>query len=67
MTEIVYVSPLKALGNDIHRNLETPLEEVLRCLMKQPGLPVVVTEGDQFKGLVHWEKLNTFLDVVQRL
>ena len=27
-TEIVYVTPLKALGNDIQRNLETPLEEI---------------------------------------
>lgn len=25
---IVYISPLKALGNDIERNLETPLEEI---------------------------------------
>ena len=24
-TQIVYVSPLKALSNDIHRNLEVPL------------------------------------------
>ena len=28
VTEIVYVSPLKALGNDIRRNLEAPLEEI---------------------------------------
>jgi ATP-dependent helicase Lhr and Lhr-like helicase len=27
-TYIVYVSPLKALGNDIHRNLEVPLAEI---------------------------------------
>jgi ATP-dependent Lhr-like helicase len=27
-TQIVYVSPLKALGNDIQRNLEAPLEEL---------------------------------------
>ena len=26
-TQIVYVSPLKALGNDIQRNLESPLAE----------------------------------------
>jgi ATP-dependent Lhr-like helicase len=25
---VVYVSPLKALGNDIHRNLEVPLAEI---------------------------------------
>ena len=27
-TQVVYVSPLKALSNDIHRNLETPLAEI---------------------------------------
>src|SRR5262245_44251499 len=27
-TQILYVSPLKALGNDIQRNLEAPLEEL---------------------------------------
>src|SRR5690348_14981954 len=27
-TQVVYVSPLKALSNDIHRNLETPLQEI---------------------------------------
>ena len=27
-TQVVYVSPLKALSNDIHRNLEVPLAEI---------------------------------------
>lgn len=27
-TQVVYVSPLKALSNDIHRNLQLPLEEI---------------------------------------
>jgi ATP-dependent Lhr-like helicase len=27
-TEVVYVSPLKALSNDVHKNLETPLAEI---------------------------------------
>jgi superfamily II DNA/RNA helicase len=27
-TEVLYVSPLKALGNDIQKNLETPLGEI---------------------------------------
>jgi ATP-dependent helicase Lhr and Lhr-like helicase len=27
-TEVVYVSPLKALSNDIHKNLEVPLREI---------------------------------------
>ena len=29
-TEVVYVSPLKALGNDIQKNLDGPLGEILR-------------------------------------
>ena len=29
-TSVVYVSPLKALGNDIARNLQGPLAEILR-------------------------------------
>jgi len=27
-TEVVYVSPLKALSNDVHKNLEVPLAEI---------------------------------------
>jgi ATP-dependent Lhr-like helicase len=27
-TQVVYISPLKALSNDIHRNLEVPLAEL---------------------------------------
>ncbi len=29
-TEVLYVSPLKALGNDIQKNLEIPLGEILQ-------------------------------------
>ncbi len=36
-TQVVYVSPLKALSNDIHRNLEVPLAE-LRALAESEGL-----------------------------
>jgi ATP-dependent Lhr-like helicase len=36
-TEIVYVSPLKALGNDIQKNLEGPLSEIT-ALAGQKGL-----------------------------
>src|SRR5690348_3425073 len=28
-TEVLYISPLKALSNDIRRNLEIPLSEIL--------------------------------------
>ena len=43
-TEIVYISPLKALGNDIERNLEQPLAEI-REVASQLGyeLPPITT------------------------
>ncbi|MBV8207893.1 MAG: DEAD/DEAH box helicase [Acidobacteria bacterium] len=48
-TEALYISPLKALGNDIQKNLEAPLAEILAlaesrgCFAQQvlPGLPPV--------------------------
>ena len=39
-TEVVYVSPLKALSNDIHRNLSVPLEEI--TALAEPGLDVEI-------------------------
>ena len=39
-TQVVYVSPLKALSNDIHVNLEAPLEGVREALARL-GLPDV--------------------------
>src|SRR5215831_20938638 len=39
-TQIVYVSPLKALSNDIERNLQVPLAGIGKCLREQ-GLPEV--------------------------
>src|SRR6185437_3280875 len=39
-THIVYVSPLKALSNDIQRNLEAPLAGI-RDQLKSLGLPDV--------------------------
>ncbi|HKD90656.1 MAG TPA: DEAD/DEAH box helicase, partial [Terriglobales bacterium] len=35
-TEVLYISPLKALGNDIQKNLEAPLAEIL-ALAEQRG------------------------------
>jgi ATP-dependent Lhr-like helicase len=37
-TDVVYVSPLKALSNDIHKNLELPLAEIA-ALASELGLP----------------------------
>lgn len=38
-TRVVYVSPLRALSNDMHRNLEQPLAEIL-ALAAEMGLEV---------------------------
>ena len=37
-TEVVYVSPLKALSNDVHKNLEIPLAEISELAARQ-GIP----------------------------
>src|SRR4051812_45364557 len=39
-TQVVYVSPLKALSNDIHRNLEAPLAGI-RGKLRERGDPDV--------------------------
>src|ERR671921_2885589 len=39
-TQIVYVSPLKALSNDIQRNLEAPLAGI-RAALRELGYPDV--------------------------
>ncbi len=38
-TSVVYVSPLKALSNDVRRNLETPLAEIA-ALAAEKGIPL---------------------------
>src|SRR5215475_7036983 len=40
---VLYVSPLKALNNDIHRNLQVPLEGVAETARKM-GTPLPVLE-----------------------
>src|SRR6185312_9930149 len=39
-TQVVYVSPLKALSNDVHRNLEAPLAEIA-ALAEREGIPLL--------------------------
>jgi ATP-dependent Lhr-like helicase len=39
-TQVVYISPLKALSNDVHRNLEVPLAEIA-ALAKRQGIPLM--------------------------
>jgi ATP-dependent Lhr-like helicase len=49
-TEVVYVSPLKALSNDIHKNLERPLQEIAKLAgekgLLMPPVRVAVRTGD---------------------
>jgi ATP-dependent helicase Lhr and Lhr-like helicase len=53
-TEVLYVSPLKALGNDIQKNLEIPLGEILQMAgergLLMPEIRTAVRTGDT---LVH--------------
>ncbi|HXR76423.1 MAG TPA: DEAD/DEAH box helicase [Bryobacteraceae bacterium] len=53
-THIVYVSPLKALSNDIHRNLEMPLAEIAALAAREgvPFMPIrtAVRTGDTPAG-----------------
>lgn len=37
--QVVYVSPLRALSNDVHKNLSIPLEEIC-ALAREKGMPV---------------------------
>jgi ATP-dependent helicase Lhr and Lhr-like helicase len=41
-TSVIYVSPLKALSNDIHKNLEEPLAEIREALLASEGKHVNV-------------------------
>jgi ATP-dependent Lhr-like helicase len=51
-TSVVYVSPLKALGNDIEKNLRRPLAEILKLaeaeghFLQFPEIRVAVRSGD---------------------
>src|SRR6185312_14533009 len=53
-TQIVYVSPLKALANDVHKNLELPLAEIFAEAAAQGVLAspirVAVRTGDTLNG-----------------
>src|SRR5438045_1363279 len=48
--EVLYVSPLKALGNDIQKNLEAPLGEILQLAAERgylmPEVRAAVRTGD---------------------
>ena len=42
----VYISPLKALGNDIERNLQEPLEGIAEVAERELGIRVGIRTGD---------------------
>jgi ATP-dependent Lhr-like helicase len=44
--EVVYISPLKALGNDIRKNLQLPLEGIRKGNFMIPEIRVAVRTGD---------------------
>ena len=48
--DVVYVSPLKALGNDIQRNLQGPLDAIRELAMREgvalPAIGIGVRSGD---------------------
>ncbi|HEX9264755.1 MAG TPA: DEAD/DEAH box helicase [Candidatus Binatia bacterium] len=49
-TSVIYVSPLKALGNDIAKNLQAPLTEIYQLAGREgillPSIRVAVRSGD---------------------
>lgn len=49
-TEVLYISPLKALGNDVQKNLMGPLNEIVKLAKKQgivmADINVMVRTGD---------------------
>ena len=44
-THIVYVSPLRALSNDMHRNLEVPLAEIFDLILEEGELAAPIRVG----------------------
>ncbi len=49
-TRVLYISPLKALSNDVQRNLQQPLEEIQKLAFQEgflaPEIRVLVRTGD---------------------
>jgi ATP-dependent Lhr-like helicase len=49
-TQVVYISPLKALSNDVQKNLETPLREIQQLAVERgylcPPIRTAVRTGD---------------------
>src|SRR5687767_8407688 len=45
-TQVLYVSPLRALSNDVQKNLQGPMEEIRTLDPEMPGIRVQVRTGD---------------------
>ena len=45
MTQVVYVSPLKALSNDVQKNLEEPMREILLLALEEGYLCASIRTG----------------------
>src|SRR5207248_2401421 len=60
-TEVLYVSPLKALGNDIQKNLEIPLGEIL-ALAGERGLLTL----ERLEALTHRPPVRIGLSATQK-
>ncbi|MGK3994788.1 DEAD/DEAH box helicase [Sorangium sp. So ce1024] len=48
--DVLYISPLKALSHDVHRNLEQPIAEISEAMeaagLPRPGIRALVRTGD---------------------
>jgi ATP-dependent Lhr-like helicase len=49
-TQVLYVSPLRALSNDVQKNLQGPLEEISAADPSVPEVRVLVRTGDTPSG-----------------
>src|SRR5512132_1446277 len=49
-TQVVYVSPLRALSNDVQKNLQSPLAEIRARDASIPDVRVLVRTGDTPSG-----------------
>jgi ATP-dependent Lhr-like helicase len=54
--EVVYVSPLKALSNDVHRNLEVPLAGVTELAAKEGVVLQPIRTGLRTGDTPAWER-----------
>ena len=55
-TEVVYVSPLKALSNDIQKNLETPLAEIGELAAGRGLAPPLIRTAVRTGDTRSWER-----------